>query len=99
MAADNIRTSILIAASHPTNNSAATTFTQAAAALQEVLTERRVLETIFLADLNLSEAALKTELSGALVSDLNPRLRQDRRSRRGTRQRGDHADSLCSWGI
>jgi hypothetical protein len=59
-AADNIRTSILTAASHPTNNSAATTFAQAATALQEVLTERRVLELTFLEELNLFKA-VKTE--------------------------------------
>ena len=53
---DNIRTSILTAASHPTNNSAAATYSQAAAALQEVLTERRVLEIAFLQEFNLFKA-------------------------------------------
>jgi hypothetical protein len=60
-AADNIRTSILTAQSHPTNNSAATTFAQAATALQEVLTERRVLEITFLTELNLFKAVIPTE--------------------------------------
>jgi len=55
-AADNTRTSILTAASHPTNNSAATTYGQAASALQEVLTERRVLEIVFLQEFNLFKA-------------------------------------------
>src|SRR5262249_25266154 len=59
--ADKIRTSILTAASHPTNNSAATTFSQAAAGLQEVLTERRVLEVTFLSELNFFQAVIKTE--------------------------------------
>jgi len=53
---DNIRTSIVTAASHPTNNSVAATFGQAAAALQEVLTERRVLEIVFLQEFNLFKA-------------------------------------------
>src|SRR5262249_20188056 len=68
-AADNIRTSILTAASHPTNNSAATTFAQAATALQEVLTERRVLEVNFLADLNLFTAVIKTEKGASRRKD------------------------------
>jgi hypothetical protein len=58
---DNIRTSIVTAASHPTNNFAAAAFAQAAGALQEVLTERRVLEIHFLKDLNECKAIINAE--------------------------------------
>src|SRR5262245_52208562 len=68
-AADNIRTSILTAASHPTNNSAAATFGQGAAALQEVLTERRVLDVTFLMELNLFATFLPTETRAARKLD------------------------------
>jgi hypothetical protein len=69
MAADNIRTSILTAASHPTNNSAATTFAQSAAGLQEVLTERRVLEITFLTDLSFFKAGIQSESPARRKSD------------------------------
>ena len=68
-AADNIRTSILTAASHPTNNSAAATFGQGAAALQEVLTERRVLDVTFLTELNFFATIFPSETRAARKID------------------------------
>jgi len=68
MTTDNVRTSILTAASHPTNNFAATTFAQAAAALQEVLTERRMLEIAFLVEVNIFKA-FSTEDQATRIHD------------------------------
>jgi hypothetical protein len=60
-ATDATRTSIITAASHPTNNSAATTYAQAASAFQEVLTHHRELEISFIADLHFFQGVIQTE--------------------------------------
>lgn len=58
---DSFRTSVVTAASHPTNNTAAAVFAEGASDLQAVLTQRRVLEISFIADLSFFAGVVQTE--------------------------------------
>jgi len=68
-ATEGIRTVIVTNAQHPSNDFAATTYAQAASAFQEVLTDRRVLEIDFLADLHFFQGVIQTESPADQAAD------------------------------